>query len=220
MSKRDWGKIIECGFEDIVEKTGDWRRSKGFDTGWGNFSEKLMLILTEVAEVVEAEEIILRSQKAVSGFHIGRIGNACDDLKVFSNNYIEEWIDVMVRIFDLVDACGIDIDRVPMLGIQGTAEVFTMFPLEKQMNKYLRDILLSISGAMEAFRDIELTEDESGVSVLPESGVALSKISLCLSRAARVAMGAITATGACWEIWYAVKMTKNEGRKKKHGRVR
>ena len=39
---------------DWVEYCKLWRERKGFHTGWDNLPEKAMLIVTEIAEMVEA----------------------------------------------------------------------------------------------------------------------------------------------------------------------
>lgn len=72
--------------QEIIEQIGDWRRKQGFETGWGNMPEKLMLVVTEVSEAMEAYR------------NYDRI------------NFAEEVADTIIRLFDICDAMGIDIE--------------------------------------------------------------------------------------------------------------
>lgn len=76
---------IDAWCRRIVE----WRKSKGFRTEWDNFSEKCMLIVTEVSEAVEASRAKLLDYDHVS----------------------EELADVAIRLFDLCGSLDIDLEK-------------------------------------------------------------------------------------------------------------
>jgi len=63
-----------------------WRKEKGFKTSWKNMPEKLMLVVTEVSEAMEAYR------------HEDR------------KNFNEEIADTFIRLFDICGSLGIDID--------------------------------------------------------------------------------------------------------------
>ena len=63
-----------------------WREGKGFDTSWGNMQEKLMLVVTEVAEASEARRK--------------------DDWE----NFKEEIADTFIRLMDITASLDIDIE--------------------------------------------------------------------------------------------------------------
>lgn len=65
----------------------DWRKRKGFDTGWHNLAEKAMLIVTEVSEMVE-------------GHRKGDLANAR-----------EEMADIAIRLFDLAASTDTDLQE-------------------------------------------------------------------------------------------------------------
>ena len=63
-----------------------WRKKKGFITGWNNMPEKLMLVVTEISEAMEAY----------------RHGNM--------ENFREETSDAITRLLDICGSCDIDIE--------------------------------------------------------------------------------------------------------------
>jgi NTP pyrophosphatase (non-canonical NTP hydrolase) len=63
-----------------------WREKKGFKTNWKNMPEKLMLVVTEVSEAMEAYR---REDKA---------------------NFAEELSDTFIRLCDIAGSLGIDIE--------------------------------------------------------------------------------------------------------------
>lgn len=63
-----------------------WREAKGFITGWDNMPEKLMLVVTELSEAMEA----LRHED--------------------KQNFAEEIADTYIRLCDLCGSVGIDIE--------------------------------------------------------------------------------------------------------------
>lgn len=71
---------------DIVDDIVRWRKSKGFKTTWRNTPEKLMLVVTEVSEAMEAYR------------H--------EDFK----NFTEEIVDSIIRLFDLGGSLNIDLE--------------------------------------------------------------------------------------------------------------
>jgi|SRR3990172_323343 len=73
---------------DWVEYCKLWRERKGFDTGWHNLPEKAMLIVTEIAEMVEAH----RSE-----------GDSMRD------SVQEELADAVIRCLDLAGSLGLDL---------------------------------------------------------------------------------------------------------------
>src|SRR3990170_3064656 len=73
---------------DWVEYCKLWRERKGFHTGWDNLPEKAMLIVTEIAEMVEAH----RSE-----------GDSMRD------SVQEELADAVIRCLDLAGSLGLDL---------------------------------------------------------------------------------------------------------------
>jgi NTP pyrophosphatase (non-canonical NTP hydrolase) len=63
-----------------------WRHEKGFETSWNNMPEKLMLVVTEIAEAMEAYR---------------------DDDK---QNFAEEIADSIIRLCDISGSLDLDIE--------------------------------------------------------------------------------------------------------------
>ena len=70
----------------LAKNIAKWREEKGFITGWENMPEKLMLVVTELSEAMEAYRK--------------------DDKK----NFNEEIADTIIRLCDIVGSLGIDIE--------------------------------------------------------------------------------------------------------------
>ena len=70
----------------LAIEIAEWREKKGFVTSWDNRPEKLMLVVTELAEAMEA----IRK----------------DD----TNNFKEEIADTFIRLLDITGSLGIDIE--------------------------------------------------------------------------------------------------------------
>ena len=70
----------------LAEEIAAWRKKKGFKTSWKNMPEKLMLVVTELAEAMEA----IRK----------------DD----GQNFNEEIADTFIRLLDICGSVGIDIE--------------------------------------------------------------------------------------------------------------
>ena len=91
-----WLKFVRhSSMRDLAKSIGEWRRWKGFNTVIGLTTpelrtltmEKLMLAITEIAEAAEA----VRHEDVL--------------------NFREEIADAFIRLFDIVDAAGIDIEH-------------------------------------------------------------------------------------------------------------
>jgi len=232
MTERNWTEITNHNdgrlqLSAIIEATGEWRRSKGFETGWQNFAEKLMLVVTEITEASEAARTARacwRSLGVVRGN--SKIGYATQ-FGYAIENYAEEWIDVMVRIFDLIEACRLvmpDGSTFPPLtrppfGADGATPIGEIFDLGfyQQQDRAIE----SLSRAMEVFRDVKIgTTPEHGAAPLVGQRDRIDSLSLFLFQAAAIAAEAIGRLGEEWPRLYAEKMVKNEGRPTKHGRER
>ena len=73
--------------EKLIEEIVNWRKKKGFKTSWDNMPLKLMLVVTELSEAMEAYRI--------------------DD----KENFNEEIADTFIRLFDICGSVGIDIEK-------------------------------------------------------------------------------------------------------------
>lgn len=222
---RNWDEIMDTqNPEHIAEMTGAWRRSKGFETGWPNFAEKLMLIITEGDEAMDALDGMRAAHKVIGCPQIHRLGDACTKLGLYMENYVEEWVDVMVRIFDLVDACGLEVDDIESYGDGPTAQPIPHAELlgERGIVRFTM-LCRALSHAMECFRDVKLVTDIQG-EVAPEDSEsnteAIENIGHWLSNALLVSAHAIEDMGVYWEKPYAAKMRVNEQRPARHGRQR
>lgn len=81
---------------DFQKMIGEWRREKQFETGWKNIPEKLMLIVSEISEAMED----YRNGKILLEYENDKpIGLA------------SELADTIIRILDLSDALGIDLQE-------------------------------------------------------------------------------------------------------------
>lgn len=222
--ERDWDELVKCDLSVIQRATGEWRCSKGFETGWKNFAEKLMLIVTEASEamdaLVELESLRLKLKRP----SLGELPDVAQKYIHYLDNYIEEWVDAMVRILDLADAC--------RLNLRATRE--KPYPPMRHRDPCDHDDL-SVSGraqlvifvhwmsdAMEKFRDVRLMRPSAGDPLVPgpDDMGSVYAIEEALSDALGAAIVAIRDVGEEWEPHYAAKMKKNEGRPEKHGRER
>lgn len=95
----------------LQEQVGVWRRSKGFETNWKNTPEKLMLIVTELGEAMEA-------YRHLKSDFLGHIAEHKADTPIewadptqflFLANFGEELADTVIRILDLADALAVDL---------------------------------------------------------------------------------------------------------------
>ena len=70
----------------LSKDVAKWRESKGFKTSWENMPEKLMLVVTELSEAMEA----YRHED--------------------TENFKEEIADTFIRLADICGSVGIDIE--------------------------------------------------------------------------------------------------------------
>lgn len=92
---------------NLIAKIGRWRRRKGFTTDWSNVGEKLLLIHTEVSEAAEAWRDI--SADSLTAMLHGAQPLATDRDPVLGLE--EELADVFIRLADLADGLGIDLEH-------------------------------------------------------------------------------------------------------------
>lgn len=93
----------------------DWRQRKGFATHWQNVPEKLMLVVTELSEAMEAFRHLKQPLLDVLTLgidHSSREGyTASDEQKHYLENFKEELADAAIRLFDLAGSLGIDLEE-------------------------------------------------------------------------------------------------------------
>ena len=70
----------------LAEEISKWRQEKGFETGWGNMPEKLMLTVAELSEAMEAYR------------------------KDDRENFSEEIADTFIRLLDICGSVNIDVE--------------------------------------------------------------------------------------------------------------
>lgn len=104
------GKVLE-----LQTQIGIWRERQGFETHWRNVPEKLMLTVTELSEAMEAfrhlkPEFLERLDDAVSEPIEVKDDFTAEQI-VWFENFAEELADTMIRLFDLADAMGINLQR-------------------------------------------------------------------------------------------------------------
>lgn len=98
----------------LADYIKEWREGKGFDTSWHSVPEKLMLIVTELAEAMEAYRHFTREALNHLELHHGqwpsRTGR--NDSEPFARllNFKEELADTLIRLLDLTASLGIDIE--------------------------------------------------------------------------------------------------------------
>ena len=73
--------------KDLIKEIVSWRQKKGFKTRWSNMPEKLMLVVTELSEAMEAYR------------H--------ND----NENFSEEIADTFIRLCDICGSINIDIEN-------------------------------------------------------------------------------------------------------------
>lgn len=90
----------------LISNIAVWRKEKGFISGWGNVPEKLMLMVTELSEAMEAyRKIPLKQTRQLNGTRPD-----CDNDNKYLTNFREELADAAIRLFDLAEACQIDLE--------------------------------------------------------------------------------------------------------------
>lgn len=219
--ERNWNEIVKGPFDEILRHTGDWRRGKGFDTGWHNFGEKLMLVVTEIDEARQARMKIHQCLDYIENGDFEAVLAGLADMQPALANYLEEWAGTLVRIFDMCEACG----------LRPGIEVGVV--IEEEVDAGLMDMIVDkgaeregqcvhcLSEAMEAFRHVTFVNAVHGErEMVPQSSPHLDLTRACIFRAVDVAQAAIDSIGYDWRNAYATEMIKNEGRKHKHGKER
>ncbi len=214
MSDRNWEELVKGDPSEIAAATTEWREEKGFVTGWGNFAEKLMLVVTELNEMNDAIENFEKSMDMLLNPKEGELLLNAACLHGNLANYAEEWVDAMVRTMDLAGACKLNV----VIG-ERSGTLPNIFPLDAAMREVsanrFRESIRGLSRAMEAFRDVKL--DESGES-FGDGGIA--EIEGGLSGVLTQCVGACQDLGIDWREIYGSKMIANEKRPSKHGRQR
>lgn len=89
-----------------------WRAGKGFTTEWSNVPEKLMLIVTELSEAMEAYRKLPADQ-------LRRFAEAAPEEQIpielniakHYPNFKEELADAAIRLFDLAGSLRIDLEE-------------------------------------------------------------------------------------------------------------
>ncbi|MCK4260334.1 MAG: hypothetical protein KAX49_15260 [Halanaerobiales bacterium] len=207
---RNWKEITEArDVNRLIEATGEWRKEKGFHTGWDNFAEKLMLIITELAESDAAFDIVAR------------------ELTIDYDNLTEEWIDVCVRIFDLMEACGLtakpDLIKVLLEKVDEEIREDYKYAIEEENlmennKKNCWSSTLQIADAMEEFRDVTIKAGTAEIN--NKTQVKIQNITKSLFNVIIEAYFVVELLGKSWWETYCLKMEKNEKRTSKHGRQR
>lgn len=109
----------------LVAEIVSWRQRKGFRTDWLNVPEKLMLIVTELSEAMEAYRhiepaVLAARQNDIDGAGGARDGYFCwedtpqdvrDRNGPHIENFEEELADAFIRLADLAGSLGIDLHR-------------------------------------------------------------------------------------------------------------
>lgn len=108
--RRQFTRLGEIfAFQAMGDYIVQWRKSKKFRTHWGNVPEKLMLVVTELAEAMEAYRKI--DPKTLSSIrHARRHGfSPSGGYGEWVDNFREELADSAIRLFDLAYSLGIDL---------------------------------------------------------------------------------------------------------------
>lgn len=95
----------------LQKEIGVWRRRQGFETHWKNVPEKLMLTVTELSEAMEAFRHLKPEFLAYVAAQDDEAILEWEDPNQFLvlENFGEELADTLIRLFDLADAVGVDL---------------------------------------------------------------------------------------------------------------
>lgn len=89
------------------------RERKQFETNWKNVPEKLMLIVTELAEAMDAYRYL--DDVTLDNLHTHKqdiaTGDFPEEQRVWLENFVEELADVFIRLGDLCYSLGIDMEQ-------------------------------------------------------------------------------------------------------------
>lgn len=97
---------------EIAVQISIWRANKGFDTNWSNCPEKLMLVVTELGEAMEAYRKLSQKTLNYCGYHGGShlpAQELPEEQYRILTNFREEIADTFIRLLDMVGSFGIDI---------------------------------------------------------------------------------------------------------------
>lgn len=94
-----WKNKVDLGMNALAKAIEVWRRDKGFCTNWENVPEKLMLVVTELSEAMEAYRQLPRDG-SMTLEHMG-----------VHNNFVEELADAHIRLLDLSASLSLDIEH-------------------------------------------------------------------------------------------------------------
>lgn len=96
----------------------EWRKRKGFSSGWHNMPTKLMLMVTELAEAMEAfrhfEDRTINYLQEHEPQRLSKLPQAHQlsaEQLGYVTNFCEEMADVVIRILDTASSCGIDLEH-------------------------------------------------------------------------------------------------------------
>lgn len=93
---------------ELCQRITEWRIDKGFDTSWLIVPEKLMLVVTELAEAMEAFRHLPKA--VVQHLHEGTENEpGPGEWVVWEENFEEELADTFIRLFDLCGSLKINI---------------------------------------------------------------------------------------------------------------
>ena len=211
-SSRNWEEIMRSDdFFKIMEKTGEWRRDNKSDTGWHNFSERLMCIVAELDEVTRANLSVVAGMEKFSGSNLRGIERAYGDIRSGMVDYIDAWVGVMIRIFDLCDECNLEISwhadpiDTDEIGIEH------VFDRELGVARVLKG-MGCLARAMASLKKIgfSLCDNGSLVSVNREDGDGYDDLVEWIGGAWSVSMWAIQDLGEDWRFHYGRVMRTYE----------
>jgi NTP pyrophosphatase (non-canonical NTP hydrolase) len=107
MSNEDTYYACDGQLRQLCANIKLWREGKGFRTDWFNVPEKLMLVVTELAEAMEAYRHLKRSDLGLL-----QTGSAVDNDAATGRwmNFKEELADAAIRLFDLAASLHVDLE--------------------------------------------------------------------------------------------------------------
>jgi NTP pyrophosphatase (non-canonical NTP hydrolase) len=102
------------GLAELQEAIEEWRIHQGFETNWRNVPEKLMLVVSELGEAMEAyRHLNGDTLQVLMGGGKAAMEKAADGLTFQQfqhyDNFEEELADTAIRLLDLCGALNIDL---------------------------------------------------------------------------------------------------------------
>lgn len=97
--------------DELALKVADWRDRKGFDTGWENVPEKLMLVVTEISEAME--EYRKFDDEALDSLYFRCMGedkHVSPETWDLLDKFEEEIADAFIRLLDLCGSLALDVE--------------------------------------------------------------------------------------------------------------